>query len=360
MRATVSGAPAEKAVRVPLRPFEGKLRSDAAGPDVSALPVPSIGPPDRGITPPSRAAGHEGFLSDVIVELGFADRPTVERAVSAARSPGATVAGVLVEMGAITEEQLAHARAERHGLLYVDLEVYDVDPSAANLLTPAAARQHGCVPIGFAGPRLVLAVADPADAHGAVALPALEGRKILPAVATAAALEQLTERLPLPQPAGDLEVVDDPPDEQVEAQPAPAAPEPREMDTAEEEYELRARLSKAETRLDEALVRSREHHRELATARMEVEARTMELEVLRTKLTDTESDAIRARAEAEHSAHEERTLRARLDTEARRRRVLEERISKLETELFAAERAGQEQREAQARMRAALSGPDEP
>ena len=132
-------------------------------------------------------------------------------------------------------------------------------------------------------------------------------------------------------------------------------PAPRRRWTPrEEEYELRARLSKAETRLDEALVRSREHHRELATARMEVEARTIELEVLRTKLTDTESDAIRARAEAEHSAHEARTLRARLDTEARRRRLLEERLSKLETELFAAERAGQEQREAQARMRAAL------
>ena len=180
------------------------------------------------------------------------------------------------------------------------------------------------MPIGFAGPRLVLAVADPADAHGAGALPALAGRKILPAVATAAALEQLIERLPLPQPAGELEAVDDPPAEHVEAEPAPAAARAaghRRGDgrRREEEYELRARLSKAETRLDEALVRSREHHRELATARMEVEARTMELEVLRTKLTDAESDAIRARAEAEHAAHEARTLRARLDTEARRR-----------------------------------------
>ncbi len=338
--------------------------SDSAGPGVSALPLPSIGPQAKGITPPSRLAGHEGFLSDVIVELGFADRPTVEQAVRAARSPGATVAGVLVEMGAISEEQLAHARAERHGLLYVDLDVYDVDPAAANLLTAAAARQHDCVPIGFAGPRLVLAVADPADAHGAVDLPALAGLKVLPAVATTASLQQLIERLPLPQPPGELEAVDDPPAEQPEAEPPPdpVTPQPQSHadEGVEEEYELRARLSKAETRLDEALVRSREHHRELATARMEVEARTVELEVLRTKLTDAESDAVRARAEAEHAGHEERTLRARLDSETRRRRMLEERISKLETELFAAERAGQEQREAQARMRAALSGPDEP
>jgi hypothetical protein len=329
---------------------------------VSALPIPSIGSPDEGITPPSRPAGREGFLSDVIVELGFADRPTVEQAVRTARSPGATVAGVLVETGAITNEQLAHARAERHGLLYVDLEVYEVDPAAANLVSPGAARQNRCVPVGFAGPSLVLAVADPADAPGAGELPALADFRILPAVATSEALDELIERLPLPQPAGELEAVSDPP--ALAAEPEPAAePQPAQAaavdPAAEEEYELRGRLSKAETRLEEALTRSREHHRELATARMEVEARTVELEVLRTKLTDAESDAIRARAEAEHAAREERTLRARLDTEARRRRVLEERMSKLETELFAAERAGQELREAQARMRAALSASDD-
>ncbi len=335
---------------------------------MSALPVSSIGSPDQGITPPSRPAGCEGFLSDVIVELGFADRPTVEQAVRAARSPGATMAGVLVETGAITEDQLAHARAERHGLLYIDLDVYAVDPAAANLLTREAARQHRCVPVGFAGPRLVLAVADPADAPGAGTLPPLAEFQTLPAVATAAGLDKLIERLPLPEPAGELEAVSDPPAEVVQAEPA-AAPEPEPEPeaappvtadaAAEEEYELRARLSKAETRLDEALNRSREHHRELATARMEVEARTVELEVLRTKLTDAESDAIRARAEAEHAAREGRTLRARLDTETRRRLLLEERLSKVETELFTAERAGQDLREAHVRMRGSLTSPEE-
>ena len=346
--------------------MSGARRRNRIGRGVSALPIPSIGSPDEGITPPSRPAGREGFLSDVIVELGFADRPTVEQAVRAARSPGATVAGVLLETGAITDEQLAHAQAERHGLLYVDLEVYEVDPAAANLVSPGAARQNRCVPVGFAGPSLVLAVADPADAPGAGELPGLASFRILPAVTTAESLDELIERLPLPEPAGELEAVSYPAAPAAEAEPAaePAPAQPVKAATvdpaAEEEYELRGRLSKAETRLDEALTRSREHHRELATARMEVEARTVELEVLRTKLTDAESDTIRARAEAEHATREERTLRARLDTETRRRRGLEERLSKLETELFAAERAGQELRESQVRMRAALSGSDEP
>ena len=82
------------------------------------------------------------------MELGFADRATVEQAVRAARSPGATMAGVLVEMGAITEDQLAHARAERHGLLYVDLDAYEVDPKAAE---PPGPRGRSPAPLRAGG-----------------------------------------------------------------------------------------------------------------------------------------------------------------------------------------------------------------
>ena len=72
--------------------------------------------PPKGVIPPSAPGGRSGFLSDVIVDLGFAEREAVEQAVRAARSPGTTVARVLVESGAITEEQLAHATAERYGI----------------------------------------------------------------------------------------------------------------------------------------------------------------------------------------------------------------------------------------------------
>ena len=291
----------------------------------------------------------------MIVELGFADRPTVEQAVRAARSPGATVASVLLESGAITEDQLAHARAERHGLPYVDLDVYELDAAAANLVTPQAARQARCVPVGHFGPRLVLAVADPADAAGAGMLAGLAGRKTIAAVACGPALDDLIARLPLPQPAGELEAVEDPAaPEPPPEEPAPlAAPEPPRQDPG-----LREELTEAAARLEEVKARSRDHQRELATARMEVEARTMELEVLRTKLTEAESDVVRARAEAEHAGHETRALRTQLETETRRRAAVEGRLSRVESELFVAEQAAQEVRDAQRRIRASLG--DEP
>jgi hypothetical protein len=334
------------------------------GRSVSALPLPSIGPHGKGITPPSRPGGREGFLSDVIVELGFADQATVEQAVRAARSPGATMDGVLLDTGAITEDQLAHARAERHGLFYLDLEVYEVDPGAANLVAPQAARQHRCVPVGWMGARLVLAVADPSDATTASMLPGLSDKKTIAAVANGPALDELIGRLPLPAPHGELEAVEDPaapeppaPQPEPEPEPEPVAPV---VAPAPQPQLLNQELSDLGPRLDDALAKAREYQRELATARMEVEARTMELEVLRTKLTEAEADTVRARAEAEHSDHELRSLRTQLDTETRRRRAVEARLERVEADLFAGEQAAQEVRDAQRRLRAALGDDPQP
>ena len=45
--------------------------------------------PERsdGITPPTRRGGSGRFLTDVIVEMNFVERPVVETAIEGARSP---------------------------------------------------------------------------------------------------------------------------------------------------------------------------------------------------------------------------------------------------------------------------------
>ena len=140
------------------------------------------------MTPPGAAGGRRGFLSDVIVDLGFATRETVEQAVRAARSPGTTVARVLVDMNAISEEQLARAIAERYGIDYVDLDRFDVDPAAANLIKPAAAQRYQAVPVAFLGQDLLVAMGDPADSVGVNDIAVMTARQVRPAVAAAPAL----------------------------------------------------------------------------------------------------------------------------------------------------------------------------
>ena len=182
----------------------------------------------KGIIPP--VGGGSGFLSDVIVELGFAERDTVEEAVRAARSPGTTVGGVLVEQGAITEDQLARATAERYAIDYIDLAGFEVDPAAANLIKPSAARRYQAVPVAYLGSGLLVAMADPADALGVNDIAVMTKLEVRPAVASRPALEALLAALPLDEKGWQAE------GEAVAVDVAPAGPvaEPDEAPPAEE------------------------------------------------------------------------------------------------------------------------------
>jgi hypothetical protein len=335
------------------------------------------GPP--GVAAPVAAGGRNGFLSDVIVELGFATRETVEQAVRAARSPGTTVARVLVEMNAISEEQLAQATAERYGIDYIDLEGFEVDPAAANLINSNLAKRYRAVPVAFLGDRLLVAMADPADAVGVNDIAVVTQQQVRPAVASRPALDALLEALPLegwPAPTGEaLELQDDAAQElAVVAPPAPKAGEASELrselDALKRQLagaqaklrgqaalaggkaetpavvELQARLAEAEAELDGARDRVREAKEvsaeletlrdALAAAEAGLTARAIdggaasrETRELRARLAQAESEGDIARAQV----GEAERLRERVDTGRVERDEARERAREVEAEL---------------------------
>jgi hypothetical protein len=288
----------------------------------------------------------------VIVELGFATRETVEQAVRAARSPGTTVARVLVEMNAISEKQLARATAERHGIDFIDLDGFPVEATAANLIAPQVAKRYRAVPVAHLGEGLLVAMADPADALGLDEIASMTERPVRPAVAARPELEALLHALPL-----DEGTLQDQPREELSAlkrqlagaeaklrgergAAGSATPEPPEV------AELRARLAGAEVELEEARARLREAKEvsaELETLRAalaaaeaglearareagvpaadprvrelelrlrrahsEAEIRNGEVDVLRNQLTTAEAELVQLRAEISADGSERR------------------------------------------------------
>src|SRR2546421_9991491 len=117
-----------------------------------------------GLIPPTKR-GHSGaFITDAIVDLGYASREQVDQAIDSARTAGRPPEEVLLEQAAINAEQLSRATAERYGLDYVDLSIFKVDMAAANLISVKSARRHQAVPISFIDEgTLLLAMADPAN-----------------------------------------------------------------------------------------------------------------------------------------------------------------------------------------------------
>jgi type IV pilus assembly protein PilB len=145
-----------------LRPVPGPGEGSAAVAQAAETEQPQED--DSGLIAPSRR-GHSGaFVTDAIVELGYASREQVEQAIASARTAGRTPEALLLEHGVIDTEKLSRATAERYGLDYVDLAVFKVDMAAANLISVKSARRHRAMPISFADEStLLLAMADPAN-----------------------------------------------------------------------------------------------------------------------------------------------------------------------------------------------------
>jgi len=144
----------------------------------------------HGIVPPRRRLG------DVIVELGFADRGVVEATVALAREDGRPIGQALLEAGIIDSAQLARALAERNGLEYADLNTFQVDHGAANLISASEAGRYRAIPIAFADDdTLLVATADPANLVGLDNVALSTERRVQPVVTSPEDIDALISQL---------------------------------------------------------------------------------------------------------------------------------------------------------------------
>ena len=191
---------------------------------------PQTGAPPKkkgnGITTPSRRGGSGRVLTDVIVDLGFVEQGVMDEAVARAEDAGAMPERLLVKDGTLSDDQLARAVAERFGLDHIDLSVYRVDPDAAKLVTPAAAKRYQAVPVSFAAERtLLVAMSDPANVLAQDDIAVMTGYEVRPAVAAPSGIDLLLERLEDPNFGnGATAPIDDEGDDIEPQRPAPVAP----------------------------------------------------------------------------------------------------------------------------------------
>jgi type IV pilus assembly protein PilB len=190
---------------VPIIKSVGDQSSSTAAP-VSELSLlrPAEGPPSAGHNQPARphTLTHAAklkpgrLIGDVVVDLGFATREKVEEAVELARAQRKPTGQVLVEQGVLRHDQLARVVAERYGLDYIDLSVYELDMGAVNLIDMETIRRYQAVPVGFLEDgTLLLAMADPTNVLTVDDVAMLTGRRVRSAAASIEDLNILITRL---------------------------------------------------------------------------------------------------------------------------------------------------------------------
>ena len=149
-----------------------------------------------GLTPPRQRGRSSGFVTDVIVELGFVPPERAQQAVEEARTAGMPPEAVLLSHGAINGDQLSRAIAERYGLDHIDLSAYPVDMAAANLIPVGTARRYRALPVGFIDKQtLLVAMGDPTNVLAVDDIGLATGLDCRVAVAAEEDIEALITRL---------------------------------------------------------------------------------------------------------------------------------------------------------------------
>ncbi len=162
---------------------------DAQAASAGPFPVP-------GLIPPTKNTGVKRRIGDVIVQLGFAERDMVERVVDLGRRDGVPLGQALIDAGIVNSAQLAQALAERNGLDYVDLNVFDVDKGAAAMIDGGKARRYRTIPIAFlAEQTLLVATADPANLLALDDITMATGYDVRRAVASPENIDALIDQL---------------------------------------------------------------------------------------------------------------------------------------------------------------------
>jgi type IV pilus assembly protein PilB len=163
----------------------------------SALDLPAPAQPSpSGLSSPARPGRSVRRIGEVVVDLGFADREAVEQAVAAARSQRKPTGQVLVEQGVLRQDQLARVVAERFGLDYIDLSVYEPDMGAVNLLSGEAIKRYQAVPVRFMEDgALLLAMADPTNILSIDDIAMITSRRVRVAATSAEDVRLLASRL---------------------------------------------------------------------------------------------------------------------------------------------------------------------
>lgn len=135
-------------------------------------------------------------LSDVLVERGMVKPDVLHHAQVAASAADVTLAEALLDMGAVSEEQLLELFHHTLGYPLVDTGYFEkVDPRTLALLPRDVAIQHRVLPLYRAGKRLFVAAVDPLGKARLAEIAFVSGHEITVCVAkTSAVLKGLSAR----------------------------------------------------------------------------------------------------------------------------------------------------------------------
>ena len=129
------------------------------------------------------------ILGRLLLDRGAVTAKALASALDEQRESGRRLGEILVDKGLADGELVARALAEQLGLAYATPPI-DSEPSARALVRPALARDRRVPPLSAAAKSLRLAMVDPLDLRTVDDVRFQTGRRVVPVVASAPAVER--------------------------------------------------------------------------------------------------------------------------------------------------------------------------
>lgn len=102
-------------------------------------------------------------IGEVLLERGVINHKQLEQALAHQKAHGGLMGQLLIELGFVTEEEIALALTAQYGFPYLPLENYEIDETLTSLIPEETARQYCLIPVDRIGNALTLAMADPSN-----------------------------------------------------------------------------------------------------------------------------------------------------------------------------------------------------
>jgi type IV pilus assembly protein PilB len=133
-------------------------------------------------------------LLDALGRLG-ADPRALERAAEEAERTGRSIRAVLINDHVVTETQLTEASAEAHGIKFVDLVGYPIEPAAVTKIPLSLVLRHRVLGLSVNEHEIVVGITDPGDVVALDDVRAATGLAVRPVVVARTELRKIIERL---------------------------------------------------------------------------------------------------------------------------------------------------------------------
>ncbi|NSW89334.1 MAG: Flp pilus assembly complex ATPase component TadA [Firmicutes bacterium] len=139
------------------------------------------------------------LIGEKLVETGIITREQLNEAlmkheIKKLRGEKGLIGQTLVELGYCTEEDIAKVVAKQTGIKFLEISNYNIDMSAANLISPEVALKYSAIPIGFEKGKLLVAMKNPGDIIAIDDLRIITGYNIEPVIISDRELDTVIKR----------------------------------------------------------------------------------------------------------------------------------------------------------------------